>query len=116
MAAVDTRVVGGQVREYFNTEGFNRWNKIYSDSEEVNVVQMQIRNNHQITVDKVRRPPTFFARPGPHEGISSRVGLCYRLGGDGISDLSAFFGLGGDRTDRDSSPQGSLRVYPRTLL
>ncbi|KAJ1486693.1 magnesium-protoporphyrin IX methyltransferase, partial [Baffinella frigidus] len=41
------------VREYFNTEGFNRWNKIYSDSDEVNVVQMQIRNNHQITVDKV---------------------------------------------------------------
>ena len=29
-----------EVRDYFNTEGFNRWNKIYSDSDEVNSVQV----------------------------------------------------------------------------
>ena len=28
-----------EVREYFNNEGFNRWNKIYSGSDDVNVVQ-----------------------------------------------------------------------------
>ena len=28
-----------EVREYFNNEGFNRWNKIYSESDDVNVVQ-----------------------------------------------------------------------------
>jgi len=44
-----------EVREYFNTEGFNRWNKIYSDSDEVNKVQMDIRDGHQQTIDKIIR-------------------------------------------------------------
>jgi hypothetical protein len=43
------------VKEYFNTAGFERWNKIYSDSDEVNKVQLDIRTGHQQTVDKVRR-------------------------------------------------------------
>ena len=43
------------------------------------------------------------------------VGLCYRLGGDNLSDSSANYRLEGDRTGDDNSPQGSLRVYPRTL-
>mmetsp|Transcript_17876 Transcript_17876/g.27640 ORF Transcript_17876/g.27640 Transcript_17876/m.27640 type:complete len:196 (-) Transcript_17876:789-1376(-) len=42
-----------EVREYFNSEGFNRWSKIYSDSEDVNSVQKYIRSGHQETVDKV---------------------------------------------------------------
>jgi len=42
-----------EVREYFNTEGFNRWNKIYSDSDEVNTVQMDIRDGHGQTIDKI---------------------------------------------------------------
>jgi len=42
-----------EVEEYFNNEGFNRWNKIYSDSDEVNSVQRDIRTGHQQTVDKV---------------------------------------------------------------
>ena len=42
-----------EVEEYFNKEGFNRWNKIYSDSDEVNAVQLDIRIGHQQTVDKV---------------------------------------------------------------
>ena len=41
----------------------------------------------------------------------SAIGLCYRLGGDNLSDLSANYRLGGDRTGTDNSPQGSLRVY-----
>lgn len=32
-----------EVKEYFNTEGFQRWNRIYSDSAEVNKVQADIR-------------------------------------------------------------------------
>jgi len=44
-----------EVREYFNNEGFNRWNKIYSESDEVNVVQKFIRSGHQETVDKCLR-------------------------------------------------------------
>ena len=42
-----------EVEEYFNNEGFNRWNKIYSESDEVNKVQLDIRNGHQQTVDKI---------------------------------------------------------------
>ncbi len=42
-----------EVEEYFNNEGFNRWNKIYSNSDEVNSVQRDIRNGHQETIDKV---------------------------------------------------------------
>ena len=47
---VDDKV---EVEEYFNNEGFSRWNKIYSESSEVNSVQLDIRTGHQQTVDKV---------------------------------------------------------------
>ena len=42
-----------EVREYFNTEGFNRWNKIYSDSDDVNKVQLDIRTGHDQTIEKI---------------------------------------------------------------
>ena len=42
-----------EVKAYFDTEGFSRWNKIYSKSDEVNKVQMDIRTGHQMTIDKV---------------------------------------------------------------
>ena len=42
-----------EVEQYFNNEGFNRWNKIYSESDEVNAVQLDIRNGHAVTVSKV---------------------------------------------------------------
>ena len=35
-----------EVKEYFDNEGFNRWNKIYSDSDEVNKVQLGNNNNN----------------------------------------------------------------------
>jgi len=42
-----------EVREYFNTEGFNRWNKIYSESDDVNSVQLDIRTGHDQTIEKI---------------------------------------------------------------
>jgi magnesium-protoporphyrin O-methyltransferase len=42
-----------EVREYFNTEGFNRWNKIYSTSDDINTVQLDIRNGHDQTIQKI---------------------------------------------------------------
>jgi magnesium-protoporphyrin O-methyltransferase len=42
-----------EVREYFNTEGFSRWNKIYSESDEVNSVQLDIRTGHGQTIQKI---------------------------------------------------------------
>ena len=44
----------GQVRaDYFNSTGFERWNKIYGETDDVNKVQLDIRVGHQQTVDKV---------------------------------------------------------------
>lgn len=42
-----------EVREYFNQEGFSRWNKIYSESDEVNSVQLDIRTGHDQTIQKI---------------------------------------------------------------
>jgi len=44
-----------EVKGYFETTGFERWNRIYSDSEAVNRVQRNIRIGHQKTVDEVLR-------------------------------------------------------------
>lgn len=40
------------VKEYFNTTGFDRWRRIYGNGE-VNNVQLDIRQGHQQTIDKV---------------------------------------------------------------
>jgi len=42
-----------EVTEYFNGEGFNRWSKIYGETEDVNPVQKDIRVGHARTVDKI---------------------------------------------------------------
>ncbi|AAP99239.1 MULTISPECIES: magnesium protoporphyrin IX methyltransferase [Prochlorococcus] len=42
-----------EVATYFNGTGFERWNRIYSKSDEVNKVQKNIRIGHQKTVDDV---------------------------------------------------------------
>jgi magnesium-protoporphyrin O-methyltransferase len=42
-----------EVKGYFETTGFDRWNRIYSESNDVNRVQRNIRIGHQKTVDNV---------------------------------------------------------------
>ncbi len=42
-----------EVQTYFNGTGFERWNRIYSDTDDVNKVQRNIRIGHQKTVDDV---------------------------------------------------------------
>ena len=49
MNAADDKIV---VKDYFNSTGFDRWKRIYGDGD-VNKVQLDIRNGHQQTVDKV---------------------------------------------------------------
>ena len=46
------RAEKAEVKGYFETTGFERWNRIYSDSDEVNNVQRNIRIGHQKTVDE----------------------------------------------------------------
>lgn len=50
IAPVDDKAV---VTEYFNNTGFDRWNRIYSDSEDVNDVQQDIRKGHLATINKI---------------------------------------------------------------
>ncbi|KAL3911542.1 MAG: hypothetical protein SGILL_007240, partial [Bacillariaceae sp.] len=50
LSSVDDKT---EVREYFNTEGFSRWNKIYSESDDVNSVQLDIRTGHDQTIQKI---------------------------------------------------------------
>jgi magnesium-protoporphyrin O-methyltransferase len=42
-----------EVKSYFESTGFDRWNRIYSESDDVNNVQRNIRIGHQKTVDTV---------------------------------------------------------------
>ena len=42
-----------EVKGYFETTGFERWNRIYSETDDVNKVQRNIRIGHQKTVDEV---------------------------------------------------------------
>jgi magnesium-protoporphyrin O-methyltransferase len=49
MTALDDKTI---VKEYFNTQGFDRWRRIYGDGE-VNKVQLDIRDGHQQTIDTV---------------------------------------------------------------
>ncbi|MFM8276891.1 MAG: magnesium protoporphyrin IX methyltransferase [Cyanobium sp.] len=46
------RAEKAEVKGYFETTGFERWNRIYSDSDAVNNVQRNIRIGHQKTVDE----------------------------------------------------------------
>lgn len=52
-----TATLGGTekdaVRNYFNTSGFDRWKRIYGETDDVNTVQLDIRNGHAQTVEKV---------------------------------------------------------------
>lgn len=40
------------VRNYFDTQGFERWRKIYGETDDVNKVQLDIRQGHAQTVEK----------------------------------------------------------------
>jgi len=41
------------VKEYFNQKGFDRWRRIYGETDDVNKVQKKIREGHQQTIDTV---------------------------------------------------------------
>lgn len=55
------------VREYFNGTGFQRWKKIYGETDDVNKVQMDIRIGHAKTVENVMKMLT---DEGPLAGVT----------------------------------------------
>lgn len=54
------------VREYFNGTGFQRWKKIYGETDDVNKVQLDIRLGHAKTVENVLK---MLADDGPLAGV-----------------------------------------------
>lgn len=57
------------VREYFNKSGFQRWKKIYGDTDDVNRVQKDIRVGHSKTVENAMKMLT-------EEGSLRGVSVC----------------------------------------
>ncbi|KAH9300938.1 hypothetical protein KI387_012521 [Taxus chinensis] len=55
------------VRKYFNTAGFDRWKRIYGETDDVNSVQLDIREGHAQTVEKVLQ---MVKKDGSSEGIT----------------------------------------------
>ena len=55
------------VREYFNNNGFERWKKIYGETDDVNRVQLDIRIGHSKTVENVIKMLT---DEGPLNGVT----------------------------------------------
>lgn len=55
------------VREYFNNSGFQRWKKIYGETDDVNKVQLDIRLGHSKTVENVM---TMLTEDGSLKGVS----------------------------------------------
>ena len=82
------------VRKYFDTAGFERWNKIYGETDEVNKVQLDIRKGHAQTVDKVLRWLDAGGRGG--RGHVWRGGLGHVWGGGRCSvEVHACVWVGG---------------------
>ncbi|GFZ03949.1 magnesium-protoporphyrin IX methyltransferase [Actinidia rufa] len=54
------------VREYFNNNGFERWKKIYGETDDVNRVQLDIRIGHSKTVENVIK---ILTDEGPLNGV-----------------------------------------------
>jgi len=99
-----------EVKGYFETTGFDRWNRIYSDSDDVNRVQRNIRIGHQKTVDNVL---AWLQEQGNLEqrsfcdagcGVGSLTLPLAQLGASSIaaSDLSAAMVQEGERRSADA--------------
>lgn len=55
------------MREYFNNNGFQRWKKIYGDTDDVNRVQRDIRLGHSKTVENALQ---MLKDEGPLQGVT----------------------------------------------
>eukprot|EP00262_Sarcandra_glabra_P021548 TRINITY_DN9184_c0_g1_i1.p1 TRINITY_DN9184_c0_g1~~TRINITY_DN9184_c0_g1_i1.p1 ORF type:complete len:321 (-),score=35.61 TRINITY_DN9184_c0_g1_i1:299-1261(-) len=55
------------VKNYFNNSGFQRWKKIYGDTDDVNKVQLDIRLGHSKTVENVLK---MLKEEGPLRGVT----------------------------------------------
>lgn len=68
-----------EVEKYFNGSGFTRWNKIYSQSDNLNFVQKRIRLGHSRTLDYVLGFLSTIEQPERYHlsDIGCGVGSCF---------------------------------------
>jgi len=67
------------VKDYFNQKGFDRWRRIYGQTDDVNKVQRKIRQGHQQTIDTV-------ISWLKHDGNLAEISVCDA--GCGVGSLS----------------------------
>lgn len=109
-----------EVRSYFNTTGFDRWNRIYGQADDLNSVQMDIRVGHAQTVEKILE---MVKNDGPLEGIKvcdagcGTGSLSIPLAMEGAivsaSDISSAMVAEAERRAQESINEGSKLVKPR---
>ena len=99
-----------EVKGYFETTGFDRWNRIYSNSDDVNKVQRNIRIGHQKTVDEVlawiedsgQLKDVSFCDAGCGVGSLSIPLAKMGAGSINASDISEAMAVEADRRARDA--------------
>ncbi|CAK9177489.1 unnamed protein product [Ilex paraguariensis] len=111
------------VREYFNGNGFQRWKKIYGDTDEVNKVQLDIRIGHAKTVENTMKMLT-------DEGSLQGVTVCDAGCGTGslsiplskegafvfASDISAAMVAEAEKQAREELSTGKDELSPAPVM
>ena len=113
-----------EVKGYFETTGFDRWNRIYSNSDEVNKVQRNIRIGHQKTVDEVlawidesgQLKDVSFCDAGCGVGSLSIPLAEMGAGSINASDISEAMAAEADRRARDAELDMSKLVFAASDL
>lgn len=108
------------VRNYFNTAGFERWRRIYGETADVNSVQLDIREGHAQTVEKVLE---LLKKDGPLNGLTvcdagcGTGSLAIPLAMEGAivsaSDISAAMVAEAEERTNKAMPRGSTGIKPR---
>lgn len=109
-----------EVRSYFNTTGFDRWKRIYGQTDDLNSVQLDIRLGHAQTVEKILE---MVKNDGPLEGLKvcdagcGTGSLSIPLAMEGAivsaSDISSAMVDEAERRAQESINEGSKLVRPR---
>ncbi|KAL6323306.1 hypothetical protein AAG906_029313 [Vitis piasezkii] len=111
------------LKEYFNNSGFQRWKKIYGETNDVNKVQLDMRLGHSKTVENVMKTLT---DEGSLEGVTvcdARCGtgcLSFPLAKQGAlvtaSDISAAMVVEVDKQPREELLSGKDDGPPAPVM
>ena len=106
------------VKAYFNEVGFERWSRIYSDTDDVNKVQRDIREGHAVTVEKVlgwlqgdARAGTTICDAGCGTG-SLAIPLALRGAAVTATDISAAMAGEAEKRYKETISSGSAKPPP----